>query len=194
MSAEGTGVPAAGSEVPEDLYRRLVESVSVVTYALPHGQADQPFLYVSPQSETVLGLTHEEMMVGAAARIRRIHPDDRGRVLQDIARLEMTGGWDAEYRIVLPDGSTRWIHDRTRLAPATDDRPAMWFGVLTPLRSRDESERSRADAETRYQALIEQLPAVVYIDTYEETPVTLYISRQIEASVRIPARGVDRRP
>jgi PAS domain S-box-containing protein len=56
----------------------------------------------------------------------------------------------------------------------------MWFGVLTPLRSRDESERSRTDAETRYQALIEQLPAVVYIDTYEETPVTLYISRQIE--------------
>ena len=173
-------MPAAGSEVPEDLYRRLVESISVVTYALPHGQADQPFLYVSPQSETVLGLTHEEMMVGAAARIRRIHPDDRGRVLQDIAKLETTGGWDAEYRIVLPDGSTRWIHDRTRLAPATDDRPAMWFGVLTPLRTRDESERSRADAEMRYHALIEQLPAVVYIDTYEETPVTLYISRQIE--------------
>ncbi len=41
-------------------------------------------------------------------------------------------------------------------------------------------ERSRADAEARYQALIEQLPAVVYIDTYEERPVTLYISRQIE--------------
>ena len=165
----------------EDLYRRLVESISAVTYALPHGQADQPFTYVSPQSETVLGLTHEEMMVGAADRIRRIHPDDRGRVLHDIAKLETTGGWDAEYRIVLPDGSTRWIHDRTRLAPATEDRPAMWFGVLTPLRSRDASERSRADAETRYQALIEQLPAVVYIDTYEEMPVTLYISRQIES-------------
>ena len=30
--------PAAGSEVPDDLYRRLVESVSVVTYAMPHGQ------------------------------------------------------------------------------------------------------------------------------------------------------------
>jgi PAS domain S-box-containing protein len=181
MSAEGTGVPAAGSEVSDDLYRRLVESVSVVTYALPHGQADQPFTYVSPQSETVLGLTHEEMMVSAAERIRRIHPDDRGRVLQDIARLEVTGGWDAEYRIVLPDGSTRWIHDRSRLAPATRDRPAMWFGVLTPLQRRDESERARADAETRYQALIEQLPAVVYIDTHEETPVTLYISRQIES-------------
>ena len=27
---------------------------------------------------------------------------------------------------------------------------------------------------------MEQLPAVVYIDTYEETPITLSISRQIE--------------
>ena len=80
MSAEGTGVPAAGSKAPEDLYRRLVESVSVVTFALPFGHADEPFLYVSPQSESLLGLTHEEMMVGPAERVRRIHPEDRDRV------------------------------------------------------------------------------------------------------------------
>jgi PAS domain S-box-containing protein len=180
MSAEGTGIPAAGSEVSDDLYRRLVESVSVVTFALPFGHADEPFLYVSPQSESLLGLTHEEMMVGSAERVRRIHPEDRGRVLQDMTSFETTGGWDTEYRIVVPDGSVRWIHDRTRLAPATDERPAMWFGVLTPIPDRDESARELADAETRYQALIEQLPAVVYIDTYEPEPVTLYISRQIE--------------
>ena len=180
MSAEGTGIPAAGSKVPDDLYRRLVESISVVTYALPLGHADEPFLYVSPQSESLLGLTHDEMMVGSAERVRRIHPEDRGRVLQDMTSFETTGGWDTEYRIVVPDGSVRWIHDRTRLAPATDERPAMWFGVLTPIPDRDGSARELADAETRYQALIEQLPAVVYIDTYEAEPVTLYISRQIE--------------
>ncbi|MGZ5297318.1 MAG: hypothetical protein ACXWYT_10355 [Actinomycetota bacterium] len=55
MSAEGSGAPEVGSQIPEDLYRQVVESVSAVTYVLPFGGSDQRFLYVSPQSEAVLG-------------------------------------------------------------------------------------------------------------------------------------------
>jgi PAS domain S-box-containing protein len=178
MSAEGAGVPEAGSEIPVDLYRQMVEAVPAITYVLPFGHTDQRYLYVSPQSEAVLGLTHAEMMVDVAERVRRIHPDDRGRILQDAA--QDNGSWDEEYRLILSDGSTRWVHDRTRLIPATADRPAMWFGVVTPIDKDDEIDRSLVDAEARYQALVEQLPAVVYVDTYEERPITLYISRQIE--------------
>ena len=43
-----------------------------------------------------------------------------------------------------------------------------------------------ADAETRYQSLVEQLPAVVYIDTHEENPITIYISRQVEKITGYP--------
>ena len=184
MSAEGTGVPAAGSETFDDLYRQMVETVPAVTYVLPFGQADQRYLYVSPQSEAVLGLTHAEMMVGVGERIRRIHPDDRGRIVQNAA--EETGPWDEEYRLLLPDGSTRWVHDQTRLVPASGDRPAVWFGVITPLDKREHADASLDDAEARYQALVEQLPAVVYIDTYEECPITLFVSRQIEKVTGYP--------
>jgi PAS domain S-box-containing protein len=180
MSAEASGVPEAGSEIPEDLYRQVVEAVPAVTYVMPFGLGDQRFMYVSPQSEAVLGLTHAELMVDAAERIRWIHPDDRSRVLQDAARLDEKGPWDAEYRILPPDGSTRWVHDRSRSIPATGDRPAMWFGVITPLDKSELVDPGLADAEIRYQALVEQLPAVVYIDTDEESPITLYVSRQIE--------------
>jgi PAS domain S-box-containing protein len=178
MSAKGSGVPEAGSETPEDLYRQVVEAVPAVTYVF--GRTDQRFLYVSPQCEALLGLTHTEMMVDGPERIRMFHPDDRGRILQGMAELEETGSWDMEYRILLPDGSTRWVHDRARSVPATGDRPAMWFGVITPLGGKEDDDRALSDAETRYQALVEQLPAVVYIDTDEERPITLFISRQIE--------------
>ena len=178
MSAEGTGVPAAGSEIFDDLYRQMVETVPAVTYVLPYGHTDERYLYVSPQSEAVLGLTHEEMMVGVGERIRRIHPDDRGRIVQNAA--EETGPWDEEYRLLLPDGTTRWVHEQTQLLPASGGRPAMWFGVITPLDKREHADTSHHDAEARYQALVEQLPAVVYIDTYEERPITLFISRQVQ--------------
>jgi PAS domain S-box-containing protein len=179
MSAEGSGVPEVGSEMPEDLYLQVAEGVPAVTYVLALGRT-QRFLYVSPQCEAVLGLTHDELMADAAERVRRIHPDDRSRVLQDVAQLAETVAWEAEYRIVLPDGSIRTVHDRSRSIPATDDRPAMRFGVITPLDGSGDVERVLADAETRYLALVEQLPAVVYIDTHEENPITLFISRQIE--------------
>jgi PAS domain S-box-containing protein len=178
MSAEGTGLPEAGSEIPDDLYRQVVEELPAVTYVF--GRSEQRFLYVSPQTEAVLGLTHAEMMIDGAERVRIFHPDDRGRVLQDMAQLEETGSWDTEYRLLLPDGSDRWVHDRARSVPATDGRQAMWIGVVTPLHKDDDVDDELTDAETRYQALVEQLPAVVYIDTYEENPITLSISRQIE--------------
>lgn len=180
MDAQDSEPTEAGSEIPDDLYRHVVESVPAVTFVLPYGQADQRFLYVSPQSEAVLGLTRAEMMADGADRIRMIHPDDRGRILQNVARLGGTGSWDDEYRILLPDGSARWVHDRSRLVPATDDTPAMWFGVITPLDKKEAVDPSLDDAESRYQALVEQLPAVVYIDTHEERPITLFVSRQIE--------------
>ena len=89
MATEATGVPAAGSEIPDDLYRLVVEALSAVTYVF--GRSEQRFLYVSPQSEAVLGLPHDEMMIDGAERVRMFHPDDRGRVLQDMAKLEETG-------------------------------------------------------------------------------------------------------
>ena len=38
---------------------------------------------MSPQSEAVLGLTPDEMMGDVGERVRRIHPDDRSRMLLD---------------------------------------------------------------------------------------------------------------
>src|SRR6185295_7509490 len=102
MSAEGTGVPAAGSEVPHDLHRQVVEELPAVTYVF--GRTEQRFLYVSPQTEAVLGVPYDQMMTDGPERLRMLHPDDRGRILQGMAQLEETGSWDIEYRILLPDG------------------------------------------------------------------------------------------
>ena len=178
MSTEGSGAPEAASESAEDLYRQVVESVPAVTYV--YGRSEQRFLYVSPQCETVLGLTTAEMMVDGAERIMMFHPDDRSRVLQAMAQLETSGSWDTHYRLLLADGTTRSVHDQARSIPATDDRQAMWFGVITAIDDEGTADGALADAEMRYRVLVEQLPAVIYIDTYEERPTTLYVSQQVE--------------
>ena len=180
MRAEGAR-GAAGDPllVPDDLLQRLVESISAVTYVFRFGHVDEAPIFVSPQCERVLGLPRTALMVDARGRNDLLHPDDRERIWKRATQIDATGGdWDEEYRLVLPDGSLRWVHDQARVAPEVADRPALWFGVLTDLTRANEAERALADSEARYRALVEQIPAVTYIDTCEERPVTLYVSPQ----------------
>ena len=100
----------------------MVETVPAVTYVLPFGHADERYLYVSPQSEAVLGLTHAEMMVGVA-RADPADPSRRSWAHRAGHRRARRGRWDEEYRLVLPDGTTRWVHDQTRSGPG-ERRPA----------------------------------------------------------------------
>ena len=44
--------------------------------------------------------------------LEAIHPDDRDRVRQAAHRQQLDGEFNEEYRIVRPDKSIRWIHDR----------------------------------------------------------------------------------
>ncbi|WP_116452277.1 SpoIIE family protein phosphatase [Blastococcus litoris] len=51
----------------------------------------------------------------------RVHPEDRDRVADALqAAIDTCGEYDAEFRIVLPTGETRWIQGRGRALP--DDR------------------------------------------------------------------------
>ena len=47
--------------------------------------------------------------------MQRLHPDDRDRIFQLFAHAEHTGRYESEYRVILPNGETRWIGSRGRV-------------------------------------------------------------------------------
>jgi serine phosphatase RsbU (regulator of sigma subunit)/PAS domain-containing protein len=60
----------------------------------------------------------------------RLHPDDRDRTLETVrTALESCGEYDAEYRIVLPPGETRWVQARGRVVADDDGRAARFLGA-----------------------------------------------------------------
>jgi PAS domain S-box-containing protein len=178
MGAEGSEDLHSGSPpITDELFQQLVESISAVTYVLRFGHADEPPIYMSPQCERVLGLARETVMVDAGSRYELLHPDDRARVWEHALQIDATGGdWEEEYRLRMPDETFKWVHDQARIVRTDDGKPALWFGVLTDLTRTNEAEHALASSETKYQALVERIPAVVYIDTVEERPVSLYVS------------------
>jgi PAS domain S-box-containing protein len=58
----------------------------------------------------------------------RIHPDDRARVLGDVASIQASGDMSTEYRWICADGSQRWFLDRAVLIRDHDGRPQEIFG------------------------------------------------------------------
>jgi len=59
----------------------------------------------------------------------RVHPDDQPLRDSAIKRaIKTKGGYEIEYRILLPDGTVRWISGRARCMSDGDGRsnPAFW--------------------------------------------------------------------
>jgi PAS domain S-box-containing protein len=60
----------------------------------------------------------------------RLHPDDLMRVTDLLqACIDTCGEYDAEYRVVRPDGETRWVHARGRGIPGPDGGTARLLGA-----------------------------------------------------------------
>ncbi|MCC2668472.1 MAG: luxQ 1 [Armatimonadetes bacterium] len=75
------------------------------------------------------------------AFLNDMHPDDREGVLQSVHRA-LTEGTDhhAEYRIVLPDGSVRWVLGCGRVTRDSDGVPLRMNGVCTDITLRKQAE------------------------------------------------------
>jgi PAS domain S-box-containing protein len=82
-----------------------------------------------------------------AAFLGAVHADDRVRVrtLVDRAIAEQVL-FEAEHRVVRPDGQTRWVLARGRADYGPDGRPRQMVGVLLDVTARKEAELALEDA------------------------------------------------
>ncbi|HVX65152.1 MAG TPA: PAS domain S-box protein, partial [Bryobacteraceae bacterium] len=82
--------------------------------------------------------------------INALHPDDRERAVAErkaacVNRVDL----NAEYRVVMPDGSIRWLLDRGRATYGPDGRAVRMAGV-----NADITERKRAEEVLRHYELL----------------------------------------
>ncbi len=100
---------------------------------------------------SVFGLTPKEAPVDVAGFLQRVHADDR-RVVDDAMAAAVSMGTDFEmdFRVLWPDGSTRWLAGRARMMRDADGTPLRLLGV-----GADVSDRKLLESQLRQSQKME---------------------------------------
>ena len=121
-------------------------------------------VYLSPQYESILGFTAEERVSTPDLWVRRLHPEDRERVLAANSSSNATGEpFDEEYRMVARDGHVVWMHDASVVLRGAEGRPSYRQGVMYDVTERRQTEEALQASELRMRTVIEQSPLGIHI-------------------------------
>lgn len=167
----------------EERFRSLVETIPAVVY-LDAFNRDSSAIYIGPQVAELLGYAPQEWYDRPNLWEHVVHPEDRAAAMADqAAAAERSGSWRLEYRMQAKDGRVVWVHDEAVVVEDDAGRPLYWQGIWLDITDRKMAEDQVREAETKYQALIEQLPAITYLDPVAPDAPFLYISPQVETIV-----------
>jgi PAS domain S-box-containing protein len=120
------------------LFKQVTENITDVFWVTD--PAKTKFHYVSPEFEKVWGESRKSLYVSPSTWLEGIHAEDRERVTGATFTKQVTGEYDEEYRVVRPDGSLRWVHDRAFPVKDRDGTVYRLVGV-----TEDITERKRTD-------------------------------------------------
>jgi PAS domain S-box-containing protein len=73
---------------------------------------DYKILYVNPAYEEVFGRSLKTVYERPTSWIDAVAPEDRDRIKAALENQQRTGMFDENFRIIRPNHSVRWIHDR----------------------------------------------------------------------------------
>jgi PAS domain S-box-containing protein len=113
--------------------------------------------------------------------VANLHPDDRERVLEAVGRHNTDGAAvDLEYRFRTGDGAWKWIRDQATIVRDAAGRPRFSQGLMFDITELKETEEHLREAEQRYRAIVEHVPAAIYVDQADGSMASVYVSPQIE--------------
>jgi PAS domain S-box-containing protein len=104
----------------------------------------------------LFGLTRESFGGTIEAFNASVHPDDRDHVTAALtSAIETCGLYEAEYRVVHPDGEVRWIFARGRALPGPDGTAVRVLGAAY-------DTTAAQDGEARVRRVMEAMPSAFF--------------------------------
>ena len=117
----------------EEQFRQLAKHVQEAFWVYSFDQ--NRFTYISPTYKKIWGYPPARLYARPETWLETVHPDDRERVVATLGDRKQDK-YDETYRIVHPDGTIRWIQDRSFPIQSESDQVHRVCGI-----TRDVTER-----------------------------------------------------
>ncbi len=166
-------------------YRGIIDRLPAVLYIDGVDEGDT-MVDVGPGIFDLLGMTREEWLATPEGWRDVMHPDDLDRIVAESERTVATGEpFREQYRAIHRDGHEVWIREEAIRVDDEDGNPRFWLGLMLDITGTINTERQLVEAQAKYGALVENIPAIVYVDLADERMTTTYVSPQIETLLGI---------
>jgi PAS domain S-box-containing protein len=98
-------------------------------------------LWWSDEVYEIAGLPRGSLDTSLAAAVNRVHPEDRAMyTLQREESIQRRTTLDVEFRLLMDDGSVRWLHQRGEVRRDAAGEPVSHAGVIQDITTRKKSE------------------------------------------------------
>ena len=149
----------------EEKFRQLADNIPEIFWITDVRQ--RKLHYLSPGFETLTGKSLTEVMRRPRSWLQVVHPEDRERVR--LARKALPEAeYNIEYRIVVADGSTHWVHDQAFPVRDANGKVYRIAGI-----GADVTHRKEAEEKLVYLAHYDGLTAlpnrVLFFDRLQQT-------------------------
>jgi PAS domain S-box-containing protein len=161
-TAGGEASAIEGPSAGDDLYRRIVETVSEGIWAV---DADQRTTFINARLAERLGYRPEELVGRPAWEI--VFPEDIAEGDRRWAERSRGEEGEAEFRLRCRDGAEVWFHAATSPIRDPDGRFAGAVGIFSDITERRRADEALRRSERQSRLLADTMPHIVWTATGE---------------------------
>jgi len=150
----------------EERIKQIADNIDIVLFTLTSDENGEKLKYVSPAFNRVWGIEGKKVIDDTSIWLNSIYPKDRKKLLEaiQIAKSDKKYSGILEYRIVRPDGGTRWISSSIKNANGSFDDQANIIGIAEDITERILTENKLKRSEQDYKNLFENAhdPIIIF--------------------------------
>jgi PAS domain S-box-containing protein len=148
----------------ENKFRSLVERLPETLVYTATLDAESTITYIGPQVARLQGYSQKDYRRDPSIWLKALHPDDRERVLAEVARCNESGGvLDVEYRMLHPAGRVVWWQDRAEIIRDKHGTPQFLLGVMSNITERKQAQRAIIESEKKFRNIVNSSPMGIHM-------------------------------
>ena len=169
-----------GAELQKNYEQDLKQQVAAKTAALNEAQRiarlgswtltiETEMSTLSPQLCRIFGFDPQDTHHQYEDCLLRLHPNDRASVKSAIENAIATGqAYTVEYRVIRPDGSTRYVLGRGEAIKDQQGQVVKLIGTGLDITSQKQIELALQQSESRLRVITDSIPGCIsYIDAHQ---------------------------